>query len=243
MMQDIEQMLAFEVRKEIADRYFGFRKLIEEDIQNYDDQVQASFKSLEQKIGFDLVRFHILLEDNGLIHEFFQLAGLDEQLFFAPYLIESPTIRKRVFAGCRIRGLTRNSRFRNMGLDTYQNLIRHIEEYRDNRQQLRLERETISEEIKLFYQKNDLGTIMNFLRGLGGSGDHKAGAMEGGLTPGTGESLNRKLMVHPPPPVEDLLPDIPQVPQLTAVKGRLKKILDRAYRRQGAPEMRELVHP
>jgi len=243
MMQDIEQMLSFEVRKEIADRYFGFRKLIEEDIQDYDDQVQASFRRLEQKIGFDLVRLYILLKDNGLIHEFFQVAGLDEQLFFDPYLIESPTIRKRVFAGYRVHGLTRNSRFRNMGFDTYQNLIRHIEEYRDNLQQLRLERETISEEIKLFYQKNDLGTIMSFLRGLGGSGDHKAGAMEGGLTPGTGESLNRKLMVHPPPPVEDLLPDIPQVPQLTAVKGRLKKILDRAYRRQGAPKMRELVHP
>ena len=45
------------------------------------------------------------------------LAGLDERLFYDPYLTESPTIEKRVFAGRDVRGLTRNSRFRNMGLD------------------------------------------------------------------------------------------------------------------------------
>ncbi len=243
MTQDFDQMLSFEVKKEIADRYFGFRKLIEEDIQDFDDQILSSFRRLEQKIGFDLVRLYILLKDGQLIHDFFQVAGLDEQLFFDPYLTESPTIRKRVFAGYRVHGLTKNSRFRNMGLDTYEELSRHIDEYRENMQQLQLERETISEEIKLFYKNNDLGTIMGFLRGLGGSSAHKAGAMEGGLTPNTGESLDRKMKVQPPPPVEDLLPEIPEIPALTEVKGRLKAILDKAYERQGEPEMRELVHP
>ncbi len=81
MMQDIDQMLSFEVKKEIADRYFGFRKLIEEDIQDYDDQILSSFRRLEQKIGFDLVRLYILLKDGQLIHDFFQVAGLDDKLF------------------------------------------------------------------------------------------------------------------------------------------------------------------
>ena len=242
-MQDIDQMLSIEVKKEIADRYFGFRKLIEEDIQNYDDQVLSSFRRLEQKIGFDLVRLYILLKDGQLIHDFFQVAGLDERLFYDPYLTESPTIEKRVFAGREVHGLTRNGRFRNMGLDTYEDLRRHIEGYRKNLQQLRQEQEIISEEIKLFYRKNDLGTIMGFLRGLGGTSGHKAGDMEGGLTPNTGESLEKKMKVHPPAPVEDLLPDIPGIPLLPEVKGRLKAILDKAYKRQREPEMRDLVHP
>ena len=242
-MQDIDQMLSIEVKKEIADRYFGFRKLIEEDIQNYDDQLLSSFKRLEQKIGFDLVRLYTLLKDGQLIHDFFQVAGLDERLFYDPYLTESPTIEKRVFAGREVHGLTRNSRFRNMGLDTYEDLFRHINGYRKNLQELRLEQETISEEIKLFYQKNDLGTIMGFLRGLGGTSAHKAGDMEGGLTPNTGESLDKKMKVHPPRPVEDLLPDIPGIPPLAEVKSSLKAILDKAYKRQREPEMRSLVHP
>ncbi len=242
-MQDIDQMLSIEVKKEIADRYFGFRKLIEEDIQNYDDQVLSSIRRMEQKIGFDLVRLYILLKDGQLIHDFFQVAGLDERLFYDPYLTESPTIEKRVFAGREVHGLTRNSRFRNMGLDTYEDLCRHINGYRKNLQELRLEQETISEEIKLFYQKNDLGTIMGFLRGLGGTSAHKAGDMEGGLTPNTGESLEKKMKVHPPRPVEDLLPDIPEIQPLAEVKSSLKAILDKAYKRQREPEMRGLVHP
>ncbi len=242
-MQDIDQMLSIEVKKEIADRYFGFRKLIEEDIQNYDDQVLSSTRRMEQKIGFDLVRLYILLKDGQLIHDFFQVAGLDERLFYDPYLTESPTIEKRVFAGREVHGLTRNSRFRNMGFDTYEDLCRHINGYRKNLQKLRLEQETISEEIKLFYQKNDLGTIMGFLRGLGGTSAHKAGDMEGGLTPNTGESLEKKMKVHPPRPVEDLLPDIPEIQPLAEVKSSLKAILDKAYKRQREPEMRGLVHP
>jgi hypothetical protein len=235
-------MLSFEVKKEIADRYFGFRKLIEDDIQNYDDQLLASFRELEQKIGFDLVRLYILLNDRQLIHDFFQIAGLDERLFFDPYLTESPTIKKRVLVGLKPHGLTRSSRFRNMIFDIYEELVRHVDEYRANMEKLREERDTISEEINLFYQKNDLGTIMGFLRGLGGPAG-KSGPMEGGLTPDTGRSLDKKMQVHPPPPVEDTLPDIPLIPPLARIKGRLKPIVDKAFERQGEPEIRELVHP
>lgn len=240
---DIDQMLSVEVKKEIADRYFGFRKLIEDDIQNYDNLLLESFRRLEQKIGFDLVRLYILLRDTQLIHSFFQLAGLDEKLFYDPYVTESPTIRKRVFSGREVHGLTRNSRFRYFGYDTYEDLVRHVEEYRYNLDQLREEHETISEEIHLFYKKNDLGTIMGFLRGLGGTGDHKVGSMEGGLTPKTGESLDQKLRVHPPVPVENILPDIPELPPLSTIKGKFMELLDKAYRRQGEPEVRSLVHP
>ncbi len=243
MTYDIDKMLSIEVKKEIADRYFGFRKLIEDDTRNYDDQVAVSFRRLEQKIGFDLVRLYILLNDERLIHDFFQATGLEEQLFFDTYLAESPTIRKRVFAGRPVHGLTQKSRFRNMGMDTYQELVENIEEYRENYAQLRSEQETIAEEIKLFYRKNDLGTIMGFLRGLDGPSSHKAGTMEGGLNPNTGDSLDKKMKVAPPPPLDDILPDIPQIPPLDELKTVFKVILDKAYIQQGEPEMRSLVHP
>ena len=247
-MQDIDQMLSIEIKKEIADRYFGFRKLIEEDIQCFENQVVCSFRRLEQKIGFDLIRLYILLKDKQLIHDFFQIAGLESEtlskhLFYDPYLTESPTICKRVFAGRDVHGLTKISRFRNMGLDSYAELEREINEYRLNIEELRNERATISEEIKLFYKKNDLGAIMGFLRGLGGSGAYKSGSMEGGLTPKTGENLDNKMKVQPPPPVEEFLPDIPTIKPMAQVKKSLKTILDKAYKRQNEPEMRKLVHP
>lgn len=241
MTQDIDKMLSFEIKKEIADRYFGFRKLIEGDINEYDNMIVAAFKRLEQKIGFDLVRLYILLKNEQVIHDFFQKVGLDERLFYDPYLTESPTIRKRVFAGIRPHGLTRRSRFRNMVIETYEELAKDIDEYKINLEQLRDEQQIISEEINLFYQKNDLGTIMSFLRGIGGSNSYKAGAMEGGLTPHTGENLEQKMRVNAPLPVEKLLPILPKMHPYKEIKQELEEIIDRAYRLQGGPEMREFI--
>ncbi len=241
MTLDIDKLLSYEVKKEIADRYFGFRKLIEEDIQGYDNQVIAAFKQLEQKIGFEFVRLYILLKDEKVIHLFFQVAGLGEKLFFDPYLTESPTIRKRVFTGIRSHGLTRRSRFRNMVTETYLSLTHHIDSYRTLLEKLKEEQQTIAEEINLFYQQNDLGTIMGFLRGLGGTDSYKAGAMEGGLTPKTGEILDEKMRVTPPPPVEELLPILPKTKPYKEIKRELKETIDKAYTLQGEPEMREFT--
>jgi hypothetical protein len=242
MAQDIDKMLSFEIKKEIADRYFGFRKLIEEDIEGYDNQVVTTFRRLEQKIGFDLVRLYILLKDKQLIHNFFKITGLGEKLFFDPYLSESSSIRKRVFTDVQTHGLTKKSRFRNMATETYQSLAGHINEYRDSLKLLRDEQQTIAEEINLFYQKNDLSTIMDFLRGLGGNNSYKSGAMEGGLVPQTGERLDDKMRVKPPPPVEQLLPMLPQPRSWKEIKTELKTIIDKAYELQGEPEMREYNH-
>ena len=242
MPQDIEAMLSFEVKKEIADRYFGFRKLIEEDIEDYDNQIGATFRRLEQKIGFDLVRLYILLKDEQVIHDFFQITGLKERLFFDPYLAESPTIRKRVFAGIIAHGLTKRSRFRNMVVETYQALTEHIDDYRDTLEKLSEEQQTIAEEINLFYRNNDLSTIMTFLRGLGGSESYKAGAMEGGLTPQTGAGLDKKMQFQPPPPVEELLPMLPKIRPYKEIKKELRQLIDKAFERRGEPEMREFTH-
>lgn len=243
MDDDLNKFLSFEVKKEMADRYFGFRKLIEEDIQVYDDQVLASFHRLEQKIGFDLVRIYILLKDRDLIQEFFQLIGLEKMIFYDPYFAESPTIRKRVFAGQRIRGWTPFGRFKNMIFDTYETLTEDINDYRNNISKLAEERETIAEEIRLFYKKHDLGTMMDFLRHLDGSGYYKSGAIEGGISSQTGTLLEDKMRVKPPPPVEELLPIIPPVIPLSKIKDPLKKIIERAYRKQQDLDLKDIVTP
>ncbi len=241
MAPDIDKMLSYEIKKEIADRYFGFRKLIEEDIKEYDSMIVATLRRLEQRIGFDLVRLYILLKNEQVIHDFFHITGLDERLFYDPYLAESPTIRKRVFSGVQPHGMTRKNRFKNMVVDNYNNLVRHIGEYNDNLQQLREEQETIAEEINLFYQKNDLSTIMGFLRGLGGTNSYKSGSMEGGLTPLTGQNLEKKMRVKAPPPVEKILPVLPEIQPYKKIKHELDPIIDRAYRLQGEPEMRNFI--
>lgn len=243
MQDDISKHLAFEIKKEMADRYFGFRKLIEEDIHEYDDQIFTSFRRLEQKIGFDLVRIYILLKDENLIHEFFELAGLEQMIFYDPYLAESETLRKKVFAGQKIRGLTKAGRFKNMIFDTYEALAVDVDEYRHNLMELAGERENIVDEINHFYHKHDLGTMMDFLRGFDGAGQYKSGSMEGGIVQQSGMKLAEKMRVKPPPPVDELLPSIPQIAPLDQIKKRLKKIIERAYRLQDQLNLKEIVRP
>ena len=165
-MDDITKILSFEVKKEIADRYFGFRKRIEDDKGLYEQRLTASSLELESSIGFDLIRIYILLQDKGIIDRFIRLVGLPQEFFYDPYFVQSPSIRRRIFSGRKLRGWTRRSRFRNMFLDIYRSLAVHIEEYHRTLSDLTEEQETIREQINLFYRKNDIDTIMSFIRRL-----------------------------------------------------------------------------
>ena len=237
---NIDKALAFEVKKEIAERYFGFRKIIEEDIEDFDNKILQAALQFEQQIGFDLIRIYILLKDDRLIHEFIILSGLEQKLFYDPYLMESENIRKRVFAGQTVHGFTRASRFRNLILDTYKSLVHHVDKYREKLEELAEDQETIVEEINLFYRKNDLSQIMGFLRSLDNQGLMASG-MAGGINQGIGTDLDKKLKVKPPKPVDQLLPMLKPLAPLPTIRKQLLDLIDRAYRLQPDIEVRDLV--
>ncbi len=240
METNIDKALAYEVKKEIAERYFGFRKVIEEDIEDFDNKILQSALRLEQKIGFDLIRLYILLKDDRLIHEFIVISGLEQKLFYDPYLLESPTIRKRVFARQTVHGFTRAGRFKNLILDTYASLCRHIHEYRKKFEELAEDQQTIVEEINLFYRKNDLSQIMGFLRTLDNQGLMTSG-MAGSINTGIGSGLEKKLQVAPPKPVDQLLPMLNQPLPPAAIRKKLVGIIERAFRLQPDIEVRNFI--
>ena len=242
MHDDINDILTLEIKKEMADRYFGFRKLIEEDIKELDEQVLESFLRLERKIGFDLARLYILLKDEKLIHEFFRVAGMDQLLFYDPYLTESATLREQVLSGERTRGFTRFGRYMNLVFDIYEHLKEEIDRYRDKMMELAEEQQNIADEIQLFHRKHDLGTMMDFLRSLDRP-SQKSGDMPGEMLSRTGDRLEEKLKVTPPPPVSERLPVIPPLKPLASINRPLKKIIRQAFRQQGKPELKELARP
>ena len=238
VMQDIEAFLALEVKKEIADRYFGSRKLIEDDSLAYEQQVRLAYHQLEDSVGLDLIRLYILLQAEVHIHDFFRLTGLRDDIFLDPYLLRSQTIRRRVFAGQRIHGLTRRSRFRNLCLDLYTHLLQGAEAYRATIVALAAEQQAITQEIESFQRRNDLGSMMGFLRGLDSAGE---GGLGGAISPLGDDRLARKMQIDPPATVNKLLPLIPELPPLKACKSKLLDLVDRAYEQQGQPEILHLI--
>jgi hypothetical protein len=223
----IEDVLSYEIKKEIADRYFGFRKLIEEDKMDLNEKIRQQSLILEKRICFELVRIYILLADEELINAFIALIGWEEKLYYDPYLPESLTIRKRVFQGVKKRGLTRAGRFKNLLFDGYERLEIHIEQYRENLQELIESRELINEEINLFYRKHDIGNIMGFLRNLDANAG--TGSLGGGVDVGMDTAYEEKMRVKPPPPIEQQLPIIPPLVALANIRKELKKLIDKAY--------------
>lgn len=229
MEPDIAKVLSYEIKKELADRYFGFRKLIEEDKKALDRQIRKHALTVEQQICLDLVRIYILLRDEGIIQEFCTLAGLRKAMFYDPYLVNSPTIRRRVFEGVRAGGLTMAARFRNLTLNSYETLVEHVTRYLERFGELLEERETIEEEIRLFYKQNDLGNIMTFLRSLDDRQSIGGSGLDIGVGMSSGQALEEKMRVTPPEPIEKSLPIIPPLVPLRRIRRPLKKLAERAY--------------
>ena len=231
-MLDLNSTLAFEVKKEIADRYFGFRKIIEEDTNAYQQNIIAKALELEEKIGFDLIRLYVLLRDDTLINDFFRITGLGEFLFYDPYVSKSLTIRKRVLADIPVHGFTRKRRFQNMFFDIYDSLERHVADYRQDILDLAEDQETIEEEINLFYKKNDISGIMLFLRGMDGVSPGSSGPLAGAIDTDSTLTMEHKMRLQPPQPIEKFLPVLSPIPPAEAVKKELQGLIDTAFSSQ-----------
>ena len=228
MKPSIADSISFEVKQEIANRYFGFRKLIEEDKLKLSEQIQQHSFILEKRISFDLIRIYILLHEKEIIDAFLALTGLDEELFYDPYLCESESIRKRVFEGLHLRGITKKGSFKNAVIDCYERLSYHVNLYREKFADLVASHEMISEEIKLFYKQNDLRSIMSFMRSLGepSPGNH----IQPGITTNSiAQSLDQKMQISPPDPIAHFLPVIPPLVPYFTIRKELKKIISHSY--------------
>jgi hypothetical protein len=228
MKPNVEDVLAVELKREIAQRYFGFRKMIEEDTLDLTEKIKYQLSILEKRISYEIIRIYILLQDEKLIHQFMELTGWEEKLFYDPYITESPTIREKVFKGIKIRGLTKAGRFKNLLFETYERLVAHVDQYRQNLEEIETSRETINAEIELFYRKNDIGNIMGFLRAMEGVGSEDSM----GVTPDTGsvETFEHKMRIKKPPPIDPELITIPPLISLPNISKELKKLADQAYK-------------
>lgn len=240
-MEDITALLAFEVKKEMADRYFGFRKRIEDDTNAYTRRLEQSAQDLENKIGFTLLRIYTLLRTESLINSFISLVGLPRGLFYDRYIVESQTIHKRIFAGQEYRGLTRKRGIQIMFFDNYLQLVEDIDSYRKTLEELNEELETIREEINLFYKNNDIDSIMSFIRRLESPDSTLLNTMRPNGSGSPEQGLSAKLRLHPPPSVSETLPAIPSIPPLKQVKKQLKILLKSAIESRPDFDLRELT--
>lgn len=231
MSPDIFSFLSFEIKKEIADRYFGFRKIIEEDKLDLTQRIKQHSFILQKRISFELLRIYAFLKDEELIQSFLDIAGLDKDTFYDPQFTRLETFKERVFTGIKLRGFTTRGKAVKLLFDCYDRLSIHAHQYHNKIEELQELKETIDEEIKVFYEQNELGTILGFLKSL--NDPSVAGGIEGGLEVGLTASLEEKMKIEPPKAIERCLPVMSALPSLPSVRKKIKHLAIKAYNNHG----------
>jgi hypothetical protein len=226
----LDEVISAEIKQDIAERYFGFRRLIEEDTIGLEEKVRQYSFILEKRISFDLIRIYVLLREDRLIKAFLDLIDLRQELFYDPYLSGSKNIAKRVLSCQEFHGWNRAGRFRNFILDCYEKLTFHAGVYRNRFKELLQEHGVIIEEIKQFYRAHDISAILHFIHSLGDP--QLTGTMQGGMETGLAEDLASKLQIKPPLPIEQVLVVLPPLKPLDETRRELKKLTREAYKLQ-----------
>ncbi len=226
MTHDIAAALNMEIKKEMADRYFSFRTLIENDTKAL-SQAVASAVEIEQVVAIDLTRMYILLHDKELIDRFLQLSGLATDFYFEPYILTSNTIKERMFHDVSVWGLTWRGRFTKIFLNCYDDVSRHVEIFREIREELIEEQDIIGETIAIFYRQNDISSMLGFFRSLE-SQNIMGSNMEGSMSTGFDESIEKKMKITPPRFVDQQIDSIPPLVDADQIKQELKELANAA---------------
>lgn len=226
-VDDFEDYLSVEIKSEMAQSYFGFRKLIEDDSLEYREKVRQYSFILEKRISFDLIRIYILLQHEELIDTFLDLCRLNKRLFYDPYLTESTTIRQRLFESVRMRGLSRKGRFQNFLLDCYDRLSLYVKTYRKKYGELQELRGEIVDQIQAFEKKHDMAAIMVFLQSLGA--ERVDSNMERGSERGVAQAIASRMKIEVPENLEYHLPALPELPDYRDIKHDLLRLAEQAY--------------
>ncbi len=227
-MEDITKALAYEIKQDIANRYFGFRKRIETESNEYAEKLQNAGKESVVGIKSDVQRMHYLLKNDALFHSFLNFTGLPDAigLHSDP---AAPAQSKLLFAGLKGEGFTRRRRYRNLVFKVYSSLAGSVLAYRDLYNRLEEEHEDICGEIDRFYRKNDLSGILNFLREIDNPDCLQSGMFQPDRCYLASRDMDEALRIMPPPSVQTGMQSLERLSPLEKAKPTLDSLIKEAF--------------
>lgn len=228
-MEDISKALVYELKQDIANRYFGFRKQIETESHQYLAKLHSVDEKYTDNIVMAMQRMHCLLQNDQLFTTFIRFTGIPESIGSFHTDPQSPEQWQRLFAKLRGKGFTRKKRFRNLVDIVYRLLADAVDTYRKIFVELEEEREDICNEIKRFYHMNDLSGILNFLREIDNPDSMHSSLLYANSPTLAGQKMEEDLRISPPPAATTRMPLLPQLPPLETAKPTLDSLAAQAF--------------
>lgn len=230
-MDQIADALAYEIKHEIATRYFGFRKNIETITAGFQVRLSQYSRGIQEKLGRDIRRIHHLFPAREHFQAAIEMAGLPLE-FTTRTLNDTPEETKdELFAGFSRSGFTRRGRYLHLGKQVYATLLDHLDEYQELFADLSDEQQEIARRIKAFETNNDLSGILGFFRGLDSS-RWQADVLQSDSVIGADQLLANDLRIPVPPAVSTVMPHLHQPPEFTKISRSLDRLLKLSYHYQ-----------
>lgn len=234
-MEDLASALTFELRHEVATRYFGFRSQIERETNSYLSQLNSFDHSFQQPLLNALALVHQALVSLQYYKKFCTVLGLK----FSNDTNTDPTPQSIPFpADVRGVGLTKRGRYRDLCRRLTENVLSHLLVYQKEQTGLQATYRHICHQITTFERQNDLGLILSFFRQLDGQVEEQFPGLSisSDASPVT---LSQELQFHPPPKPACVISANP-AQQFKDLKSQLNTIFDRAYDQHRATIRRTL---
>lgn len=228
-MDDLANILTLEIKREIASRYFGFRSWFEKESAAYSAQLQASQAIQESRLqtaSAALYTIKELLATKTLYSSFLELTGLTTgEETIRQQGEEGQQAAATAVLGALFQGLPlgRKIRHKRLLLATYQGLFQVFCNYQDLWNDLCLRHNELAFESKKFYRNNDIGSILDFIRGLDVM-DSAHQSMQAAPLPGQGAGLAQDLHLPLPPHPSTRTPELVVLPAPKAIKSQLASL-------------------
>lgn len=230
-MDNLAQALAYEIKQDIAQRYFGFRTRIEGEIDQYRQELHYCCGKHPPRIEVDLQRLQFLCFKKNIFQDFLVLVKLPkaftDTFTIAPPALHNNVLWDELFVDFKGEGFTRRRRHRNLIYKVYRSLSSIIEEYREAYINLQDDHQSICDEISSFYRNNDLSGILSFLRDLQDMNSGRSQLLQSVSV--SSRNLDKELQIQLPPPVTTSLHPLEELPETGLIKTQLQQIINKAY--------------
>jgi len=216
------EALKVHIKKEIVDNYFADRVYLEEEVALLQEEAQA-YRQDAHLAGRRFIAFYQALSSETAINAALDLLGLEEGPFYQQFQELAPPVRQELLRPYRRRGFTAARRYRNLVFDVYGQLQQDTQKLREQYHKISTHLRLLNEDIDKFNLSYDFGLIAAQMEALEGRQE----VISGGLLGAEREELSTRMRFkHQKLSPEDL-PELPALPPLKEIKGRLQEVLVR----------------
>jgi hypothetical protein len=218
------EALKVHIKKEIVDNYFADRVYLEEEVSCLKEEALAYHQEIDLA-GGRFIAFYQALGSDAAIDAVLHLLGLKERPFYQQFQELTPGVRQELLRPYRSRGFTAARRFRHLVFDIYAQLQQDTQKLKEQYDKISVHLRLLNEDIDKFNLSYDFGLIAAQIEALEGRQE----VISGGLFATEREELSTRMRFKRQKLAPEDLPQLPALPPLKEIKGRLQEILARFY--------------